>query len=197
MSYATLRRDLKEWAEYPAPGIEPAIDAAIIEGQGFLEKSLVFNKVNHPAMRAVSTSIAVAPSSSSITLPTDYLATLHLNLIYGGQKYEVTESPSLASYANSSITGIPSLFVRSGDTLVFDITTDRAFTAELWYSKKLTALSDTNTTNWWDTNEYMTLLLCCLVELIPWLKDQTKGPIWKEARDVKIKNIVERWKEAA
>lgn len=196
-TYIQLQTDLKNWTMNI--DIEDVLPFIISAGQRSLEETLVIPifvdkdlppaKIIHPAMREVE--LGNIPSASdNFSLPADYLSFLHLNLIDNTVKYEVTNIETAEAYVDKDITGLPKSFHRISNKFYFDVLTDKAYTYELSYIKRLTELSNTNTTNWWTDNIYTTLFYFCLVETIPFLGDDPRGTVWINKRNEEVNKIV-------
>ena len=66
------------------------------------------------------------------------------------------------------------LFAREGETLIFGPYPDSAYTIKGRYYKKLDALSDSNTTNWFITNAPDLLRYAALCEAAPYIQNDAR-----------------------
>ena len=83
------------------------------------------------------------------------------------------------NYPSRTGSGTPKFFAREGDTLIFGPAPEAGLTIKGRFYKRLAALSDTNTTNWFITNEPQLLRFAALCEAAPYLKDDKRIPIWE------------------
>lgn len=112
-------------------------------------------------------------------LPTDFLEAKNIQLNSEPitvLRYVTMEHADLVRQRNP--TGQPVYYSIVGDTLEVVPVPDASFTAELTYYKKLTALSDSDTTNWLLSYHPDVYLYGTLMQSAPYLKDDQRIPIW-------------------
>jgi len=81
-------------------------------------------------------------------------------------------------YNNGNTGGMPRFYaVTAGELEVFPVP-DSTYDAELYYYKRLSALSDSNTTNWLLTYYPDAYLYGALMHSAPYLKDDARIQIW-------------------
>ena len=83
------------------------------------------------------------------------------------------------NYPTRGASGEPRFFSREGDNVIFGPYPDSAYTIKGRYYKRLTALSDSNTSNWFITNAPSLLRYGALCEAAPYVKDDKRIPIWE------------------
>lgn len=84
-----------------------------------------------------------------------------------------------SNYIDSLNSGVPCVFKREGNELVFDKYADVTYGLVLRYYKKDVTLSDTVPTNDWTSNVYELLLYSCLIKTIPLLGDDPRIKVWE------------------
>jgi hypothetical protein len=112
-------------------------------------------------------------------LPTDFLEAKNIQLNSEPitvLRYVTMEHADLVRQRNP--TGQPVYYSIVGDTLEVVPVPDTSYTAELTYYKKITALSDSDTTNWLLSYHPDVYLYGTLMQSAPYLKDDQRIPIW-------------------
>lgn len=90
----------------------------------------------------------------------------------------VTES-TLAAYRRTG-SGVPYYFAVVDNTLLFDITPDTTYTAEITYFQKLVPLASAGTTNDTLLNSPDIYLFGTLKEAEPYLQHDERNPMWSQ-----------------
>ncbi len=93
-------------------------------------------------------------------------------------------------YGNDS-TGRPQAWCMVGNEIQLAPTPGDNYEVEISYYKRPTALSDTNTTNWYTINASRVLLYACLVEASAEKKDDTGVNRWEAKYQQAIKALVD------
>lgn len=83
-------------------------------------------------------------------------------------------------YPTRSGQGTPKFFAQEGDNIIFAPYPNSAFEIKGVYYKRLTALSDSNTTNWFITNAPDLLRYAALIESAPYIKDLQMIQVWEQ-----------------
>jgi hypothetical protein len=96
-------------------------------------------------IRDMETRATAVTSGRYLSLPSDFLEMRRLRMISGAQYFEVLSSTPEGMYITQD-SGMPKLFTVTSQ-VEFDRTPDSAYTVEMQYYGKPTALSATNTTN--------------------------------------------------
>lgn len=110
---------------------------------------------------------SIAINSQTTVLPTDFLEARSFYLDTSTKQdleYMPPDRFWQTSIARSSTTGQPTLYTVQGTNLIVAPTPDASYTGKISYFKKLTPLSDSNTTNWLITNAPNVYLFGCLLE---------------------------------
>jgi hypothetical protein len=146
---------------------------------------------NELRIRAMEAAFNATTSGGTVALPTGFLQWIYL--------YADTDPLSklqrkdvewiVTNYQGS--TGVPKFFARNGDNLMFgpEPSSDTALIGR--YYKRLDALSDSNTTNWFITNAPDLIRYGALCEAAPYMQDDERIPVW-EGKYQTAKNRVER-----
>ena len=155
-TFADLKASIVSWSK--RNDISNMVDDFIV-----LAEAEMYNNQPGPirirAMEARATA-SVSTSSRFLELPTDFLQMrrLKLNSPFGTSSYDTDiEYYSPEQMPLCGLVNVPRFFTVTTQ-LEFDSTPDQAYTIEMQYLKKLTALSDSNTTNYILTN-YPTIYL--------------------------------------
>jgi|TARA_B100001093_G_scaffold510963_1_gene577882 hypothetical protein len=100
-----------------------------------------------------------------LTLPTDWLEAINIEITSGDFTplfQQSIESLDVYRKANNNSTGQPAFFAIVDNTLELAPTPDTSYTLQLTYYSKVTALSDSNTTNFVSTGNPDVYLYGCL-----------------------------------
>ncbi len=140
-TYANLKTTIQNWSrrnDIPAH-VDDVIDLCEAEIYNNSQSPL---KVREMEVRATAT----APTSDRyIALPTGFLEMRRLSLITGGQDIDIVHTTPESMRINEAA-GRPDYFTVTSQ-IEFDRIPDSAYTLEMLYYKKPTALSSSNTTN--------------------------------------------------
>lgn len=142
-------------------------------------------------VRAMEASLSSAISSGVIAVPNGYVE-LKFAYIDGSPVQRLTKKDPgwiYEYYSTRSANGKPNFIAREVDNFIFGPYPDSAYTVKGVYYKRLDALSDVNTTNWFITNAPDLLLFASLAEAEPFLKNDERIALW-EAKYDKIKNQI-------
>ena len=122
---------------------------------------------------------STATASTYINLPTDFLQMRALWLTNAGvlTKLQYVTPDALFSLYPSTDTGIPLHFTIIGDEVRFGPIPSSGFTVELWYFKKLAALS--SAVNSLFTSNPDLYLYAALCAATPFLKNDARIPVWE------------------
>lgn len=142
------------------------------------------------------TTSSLSSTSPYITLPTDFLAPRAVWLTSGGQIRKLIYLPPealLSMYPTASADGEPDHFTTIGAEMRFGPWPDSAYSIEIWYYKRLAALSSSVPTLF--TNNPGLYLSASLVEAFNFMKDETRANFW-ESRYQAAKMRVNKTEEA-
>jgi len=95
----------------------------------------------------------------------------------------------LAGIWAGSDTGQPAFYTIVGAQFRFAPAPDDDYTGDLTYFASITALSDSNTTNWLLTNHPGAYLFGALLQAAPYLGQDERVPLWQAKYDAEIMSI--------
>ena len=132
-------------------------------------------------VKAMETALSSTIASGVIAVPSDYIE-LKLAYVDGSPAY-LLERTSLedvyAKYPTRSSQGKPLYIAREGSTFIFGPYPDSAYTIKGVYYARLTALSNSNTSNWLTTSAPSLLLFGALCEAEPFLHNDPRVTLWE------------------
>jgi hypothetical protein len=138
------------------------------------------------------TSLTANTTTNLVALPTDMLEMRRLT-ITSTTPYRVLEYKSPEQlYADTvyiTTTSEPSAFTVIGSNIELNCIPDAAYTLEIVYRQKLTALSVSNTTNWLLTGYPNTYLFGSLLQSAPWIQDDDRIAVWQKMYGDAIKMV--------
>lgn len=133
-------------------------------------------------IRAMETALSDTIASGVIAVPSDYIEMKHAYV--DGSSTESLQRVSLErmyeTYPTRSADGKPKFYAREAGNFIFGPYPDSGYTVKGVYYKRMTALSDSNTTNWFTTNAPDILLWASLVEAEAFIKNDPRLPMWKD-----------------
>lgn len=180
-SYATLQTSI-------AAFLHRTDLTSIIPELIFDAETRIYNDLRIKAMEA---SFSGTTSSGTIALPTGFLEWKWLYVDNASrQKLERRDYEWIVTNYQSAI-GPPKFFDRVGEYLKFGPEPESDSPLVGVYYKRLDALSDSNTTNWFITNAPDLLRNAALCEAAPYLGDDARIQVW-EGKYEAIKSRIER-----
>jgi len=131
---------------------------------------------NDLRIKAMEASFSEAIASGTVALPSGFLEWKFLYVDGdSAQKLERRDAEWIyTNYPSRSSGGKPVFFSREGETLIFGPYPDSTYTIKGRYYKKLDALSDSNTTNWFITNAPDLLRYAALCEAAPYIQNDAR-----------------------
>lgn len=140
-----------------------------------------FRIANELRIRAMEASFSSAISSGVVALPSGFLEWQFLYIDdTSAQKLERKDAEWIyTNYPTRSGSGKPVFFAREGENVIFGPYPDSAYTVKGRYYKKLDALSDSNTSNWFITNAPDLLRYGALCEAAPYMQDDPRIVVWE------------------
>lgn len=131
-------------------------------------------------IRAMETSLSTAIASGVIAVPSDYIEMKHVYISGSPVQYLQRKPPEwiYENYPTRSADGKPKYLAQEAGNFIFGPYPDSAYTVKGVYYKRLAALSDSNTTNWFTTNASGILLFAALLEASPFLKNDERVTLW-------------------
>ena len=136
---------------------------------------------NELRIRAMETAFSGATSGGTVALPSGLLEWIFL-YVNDTTEQKLTRRDAewiYTRYPSRAGGGRPVYFAREGDTLIFGPAPDADYTITGRYYKKLTPLSDSNTSNWLITDAPALLRYGALCEAAPYLADDARIAIWE------------------
>lgn len=117
-------------------------------------------------VRCMETALSSAISAGVVALPTGYIELKHAYIDGSPTRKLQRKTPEFiyTNYPTRSADRCPVYISREADNFIFGPYPDSAYTVKGIYYKRLPALSDTNTTNWFTANAPDLLLFAALVE---------------------------------
>lgn len=169
--YASLKTSLAAWLN--RTDLTAIIPELIADGE-----ARIYNDLR---IRAMEVAFSEAIVGGVVNVPSGLLSWKFLYIDGSSARKLTRKDPEwiYTNYPNRAGDGEPVFFAREGDTLIFGPSANSGYTVKGRYYKRLAALSDTNTTNWFITNEPQLLRFAALCEAAPYLKDDKRIPIWE------------------
>jgi hypothetical protein len=148
-------------------------------------------------VRAMETALNSTISNGVIAVPNDYIE-LKYAYIDGSPVQRLTKKDEAfiyEKYPTRAAGGKPQYIAREIDNFIFGPYPDFSYVVKGGYYKRLDALSDSNTTNWFLTNNPSLLLFGSLAEAEPFLKNDERIAIW-EQKYLDTKNRIQKEDES-
>jgi len=142
-------------------------------------------------IRTMEASLSSAISSGVVAVPNDYVELKYAYVDGSPTRQLLRATPDFiyANYPTRSATSKPSYIARESSNFIFGPYPDSAYTIKGIYYKRLTALSDSNTTNWFTTNAPGILLWAALCEAEPFLKNDARIQLWQAKYEMEKEGI--------
>lgn len=143
-------------------------------------------------IRAMEVALSQAIASGVVAIPGAYVELKHA-YIDGSPVQILTRKDATWIYENyptRSADGKPKFIASDAGNFIFGPFPDSTYTVKGTYYQRLTALSDSNTTNWFTTNAPGILLFAALSEAEPFLKNDPRIELWN-AKYVQEKDGIE------
>lgn len=146
---------------------------------------------NELRIRAMEAAFSEAISAGSVALPAGFLEWKFLYVDDDAAQKLTRKDPEwiYTNYPERTGSGKPVFFAREGENLIFGPYPNSTYTVKGRYYKKLDALSDSNTTNWFITNAPDLLRYGALCEAAPYMADDQRIPIWEGKYQMAKKRI--------
>jgi len=135
----------------------------------------------HPAVQdEVRTTLTL--NAATVSLPDDCREVTSLYYDDGTRfgPLDIVGPERLADYSHKYTTYPRAAAIsEDGTALILAPAPDQAYVVKMVYQAKLTALSDTSTTNWLLTSHPDIYLFATLMESAPYLRDDERVPVWQ------------------
>lgn len=133
-------------------------------------------------LRCMEAALSSTISSGTISVPERYVA---LKYAYVNatpvRKLERKDAEWIyQTYPTRSADGTPKYIAREADSFIFGPYPDSAYTVKGIYYRRLPALSDSNTTNWFTENAPELLLFAALAEAKAFIEDNERVSLWNQ-----------------
>ena len=190
MNYAELSQAISDWLNKDS--LDKVMPTIIRFGQRDLEDNLRIRSMEyHP------TTASLSAGEDALTLPSDFLEMIFLQLIKDNVRYPIVDrdSPLMMYTERPSVTetGTPSKVARVADELVFDVLTDVIYTRDWTYYRRLPVLvvAAPNNTNWWSEQAEEALLMSCLNKASLYVTGISEGDKkkWAEAYALNLERL--------
>lgn len=171
-SFTTLISSIITWADHDEINTSVATDLLT------LGEKRVYRDVR---VRSMESTLSVTIAGGVATLPADFIGLKHVQ-ISGNPDQPlgvVTDEFIYAKYPNRSSESKPLFCAVEGDNLIFGPYPDSGYTVKGIYYKRLTALSASNTTNFFTGDGVDALFWASLAESEPFLKNDSRLQIWE------------------
>lgn len=148
-------------------------------------------------VRCMEASFSSAISGGVIAVPTGYIEMKHA-YIDGTPVGKLTRKNAdfiYQNYPTRSADGKPKFIAREADNFIFGPYPDSAYTVNGIYYKRLTALSDSNTTNWFTANAPDILMFAALYEAADHIANDDAMVKW-ERRYTQVKDRIQSENDA-
>lgn len=148
-------------------------------------------------IRCMETALSSAISSGVVAVPSGYveLKYAYIDGSHTGKLTRKTAEWIYFNYPTRSADSQPKFIAREADNFIFGPYPDSGYTVKGIYFKRLDALSDSNTTNWFITNAPDILLYASLVEAADHTANDAAMMKW-EAKYNQIKDRIQRENDA-
>ncbi len=187
-SYATLKTQVASYL-HRSDLTTTIIPEAIASGE-----ERIYNDLRIASMEAAYSQAIV---SGKVTMPTGFLEWKSLYVDTNPvQKLERRDVEWIyTNYPFRASGGIPKFFAREASNIIFAPAPDSNYTIKGTYYKRLTALSDSNTSNWFIENAPYLLLYASLCECAGYTQDKDNIDLWEKRYEMlaqRLKNTDRR-----
>jgi len=146
------------------------------------------NRLLQLRITEVVTTLTGTIGSRELTLPTDYIEAISLDLTTTGDFCRlVAKEAAEISYGSSN--GTPWAWAVQGSKIVLDRPCDQAHTFQFRYRQSF-ALSDSATTNWLMTNHPDVYLMASVVEAYLYMKDPDSASTWLAKLNTAVEEVM-------
>lgn len=173
-TYSLLKQALQNWSH--RTDINDIIDDVIHLAENDIDKRLLLRTNEQRATATMPT------TDRFLVLPAGFLKMRRLTLINGSLNYEISyKAPEQMRVNNTA--GKPRYYTITSE-IEFDRVPDSAYTLEMSYFAKTTALTSTNTTNDVLTDYPDLYLYGCLLQIAMWEKDTESMMMYQSKFDM-------------
>lgn len=132
-------------------------------------------------IRTMEASLNSPIASGVVAIPSDYVELKYAYVDGTPVQYlkRMNAQSLIEKYPTRSSDAKPTNIATDAGNFIFGPYPDSAYTIKGTYYKRLTALSDSNTTNWFTTNAPGILLFAALCEAEPFMKNDARILVWQ------------------
>jgi len=143
-------------------------------------------------IRAMETALNSTIASGTVSVPSGYVELKYAYIDASPVQHLTRKSAQwiMENYPTRSSDGQPSFIARDVDSFIFGPYPDSSYTVKGTYYKRLDALSNSNTTNWFTSNAPDLLLFASLAEAEPFLQNDERVTLW-EAKYQSVKKMLQ------
>lgn len=134
-------------------------------------------------IRTMETALTGTIANGVLAVPADYLELKYIYLDSSPVVFLERTTPEIIYTKYRSNSGRPLEIAREADNFIFGPTPDGSYDVAGIYYKKLTALSTSNTTNWFTANAPELLLYGALLEAQPFIRNDARIATWQTLFD--------------
>lgn len=161
LTYATLQTLATSWTHRTDMAAQMPRFIALSEAEIFRELTL----------RNVEASVSGTTSGNTITLPADLAAFQRCIIQANGQEYTLDYTPPASARSLTGALGLPTRFTVENGVLRLYSAPDGPYSYTIFYLPQLTALSNTNTSNWLLENHEDVYLKSTLLQVAKFAKN--------------------------
>jgi len=181
-TYATLQTAVKNWLDRSTTEITSRAPEFIALAEAKMNRAL--------RVRQMESKTSGTMSSSSLALPSDWVAFKSIWYETSNTRYELTNiTPQEAMRFDDGSTDYPTGYYIAGSTVYFSPDSNGDYTVGYIYYQQIPALTDSNTTNWLLTAHPDAYLYGALLEAAPYLKDYPEIQLWMTAFSAVVEQI--------
>lgn len=186
-TYAELKTAAANWLD--RSDLTSRIPEFITMSEAAIGRDVRIRQMEKRATASISTEYA--------DMPTDFILQRNIQINGTEQKRLKYLTPEqMDMYYSSQTTGEPEVYSIIGTEFQFKPIPDAAYTIEIAYFGRFTALSGDNDTNWLLTNQPGIYLYGALVQAAPYLKNDERTSIWASLYNAEVDAINKQDKEA-
>lgn len=184
-TYSELQTAVQNWLDRATTEIQARAPEFIALAEAKMNRVL--------RVRQMESKTSDTMSSSSIALPSDWVAFKSIWYEVSGERVELTNiTPQEYVRFDDGSTDYPTGYYIAGSNVYFFPDSNGDYTVGYIYYQKIPALTDSNTTNWLLTAHPDAYLYGALLESAPYLKEYPEIQIWMTA----FSAVIEQMKKA-
>lgn len=185
--YTTLISEIISWCDHDE--VTTAVASTLIQ---VAEKKL-YRRIR---IRDMEATLNVTIASGVAALPSDFIGLKSARISGSPDRVLgiVDDQQLLRDYPNRSSDSKPAYCAVEGSNLIFGPYPDSGYTVKGMYYKRLTALSASNTTNYFTSDGADAMFFSALAEAEPFLKNDERIAIWDAKAERAVNEIKREYK---